>query len=52
MKRLFAEKEGYASRFIVTLVFSCVAVGVGLVYSVYATLKACGGPRKISKKYS
>ena len=52
LKRLFAEKEGYASRFIVTLVFSCVAVGVGLVYSVYATLKSLRRPAQDLKKIS
>lgn len=52
LKRLFAEKEGYASRFIVTLVFSCVAVGVGLVYSVYATLKSLRRPTEDLKKIS
>ena len=51
-KRLFAEKEGYGKKFIVTLAFCVIGVAIGLFYCAYATLKSLHRPTEDLKKLS
>lgn len=49
-KRLFAEQDGFKTKFIITLIFMFVGTLIGVFYSTYSTVKSFRKPTEDLKK--